>query len=729
MAKTETQINLKINKGTYEKIQENLNSIQDNELILTTDKTIPVPTNNDNGKFFKVVNGDYSLKDINGFDVHGSYATVADSTALGNLTKIEGALAYNQADDKIYMCDGTNWSEWSVGGVPYIALSTSTNLNNSGATISLNADQKAELHKMVSKNDGMILLTYTQTSVLYVYRYSRYNSSSDTIYFGYFEGTGKKLADASTNKSGGEYSTITFSQRVSLQDSQLVPSGSWSYNTSSDNRYPSCKAVYDFVNQQTKYKVVNDYSALPTSNLEKGMLVYCKTADANDHDAGFYFYNGSSWEHKFVFNEEIVRNNNANFDPTQTYTLDIRDDDFFNLVYGGTLVSNFNDGVVAIKPNFVKTGAYTFNASSVIVYNNTQYIATINIDLSESDPNSTLSFSEISGGGGSASESFTKFKLHIQHSVTVSDPQEIGPDKNDTYNDYLTYIIPNSKQEYILTMANELLQSSYTSIDQLFTFINTAITSSGSTDATLIGLYCLMAKVLSNVCITRIEGEYQYRDNYDVDITTQEKYFYTIETNGVNYIYCYGDVNIGSTPEYPLYIQYTVDKIFQVEYEPYSFGGGGSGTSEKYYKWELSATVSDFAGAKNKLVATISEAQMQEVYSAINTAMSTNISTPAEIITIYNSIKNDDLSGNLLYFGLCGSLFANVCQFSMESGKPTYMKEADNGYNMYPSVTNPATYNVYTNGSAWFVTKLSDVTLSNCCISFDANSTLTITEV
>jgi len=62
MAKTETQVkNLKINQGTYADILTNLSSIGENELIITDDKNIPIPTSNDNGKVVGVVDGDFSL--------------------------------------------------------------------------------------------------------------------------------------------------------------------------------------------------------------------------------------------------------------------------------------------------------------------------------------------------------------------------------------------------------------------------------------------------------------------------------------------------------------------------------------------------------------------------------------------------------------------------------------------------------------------------------------------
>jgi len=65
MAKTETNVtNLKINRGTYANIQANISSIGENELIITTDKNIPVPTQQDVDKIVRVDNtGEYDLDD------------------------------------------------------------------------------------------------------------------------------------------------------------------------------------------------------------------------------------------------------------------------------------------------------------------------------------------------------------------------------------------------------------------------------------------------------------------------------------------------------------------------------------------------------------------------------------------------------------------------------------------------------------------------------------------
>ena len=85
MAKTETNVStLKINRGTYAKVQENLSSITENELIITSDKNVPIPTTNDVGKA-PIVNasGEYELGNA-GTNV------VANPTLAGTETALTG---------------------------------------------------------------------------------------------------------------------------------------------------------------------------------------------------------------------------------------------------------------------------------------------------------------------------------------------------------------------------------------------------------------------------------------------------------------------------------------------------------------------------------------------------------------------------------------------------------------------------------------------------------------
>ena len=101
MAKTETTVNnLKINRGTYANIQANLSSISENELIITTDKNMPVPTASDAGKVISVdSNGEYTLQPTSpsgvtsvgiinggGLTVSGSPITSSGSITVGHAT-------------------------------------------------------------------------------------------------------------------------------------------------------------------------------------------------------------------------------------------------------------------------------------------------------------------------------------------------------------------------------------------------------------------------------------------------------------------------------------------------------------------------------------------------------------------------------------------------------------------------------------------------------------------
>lgn len=110
MAKTETAVsNLKINRGTLANIEANLSSIGENELIITTDKNIPVPAVADSGKVVKVnASGEYELGNVSSV----SYLTTAPSAdntsgqlAFVVLSDDTGITKYN---GYIYLITGSN---------------------------------------------------------------------------------------------------------------------------------------------------------------------------------------------------------------------------------------------------------------------------------------------------------------------------------------------------------------------------------------------------------------------------------------------------------------------------------------------------------------------------------------------------------------------------------------------------------------------------------------------
>lgn len=504
--------------------------------------------------------------------------------------------------------------------------------------------------------------------------------------------------------------------------------------------------LLDAKNIKGSYVVVADYSELanlPSACVVEGTLVYCQS-DYSIYGAGFYQYNGSIWEKTAINKDDkvptiIIDSTNAfsNLDVTQTYTWSNSSVNtaFTNLPLNKINVAplifiaftNYSFGfnyITGLSNTTIITGSGHNYATQIFELNDKQYIATLDITVGSSSNNLTLSFSEIEGDGGSqASEQFTKIKLHTTTTQTWSDPNNVSPDITETLTEYFTYIIPKSNDIFIVGYANALLSENFTSLDELFTYLNTAITSSGSTDGTMVMLYRMMCEILSHYTPYKIELNYDYKDEYSTPVENITDYAMVVQLDNAElkaYIGFNNSTGQGSS------VGFLPDKIYQIEYSDYSFGGDNT-TTEKMYEWELVCSVNSSAYTR-KLKATISETQMQEVYTEINDVMSTSISTPAEIISIYDTIKADNLYASP-YFDLLCSLFANLCQFSMNNGGATYIKDEESNQELYPTVSTPnMVYTFYISNINWFLDELTEVTISNMSISFDANSVLTITE-
>ena len=129
MAKTETNVStLKINRGTYAKVQENLSSITENELIITSDKNVPIPTTNDNGKAVVVnASGEYELGNagMSQADADARYLKLAGGTMTGDLTiGANKAIRNNDGNIALYSSYGM-----TTIGNSYEAVSLNTSSN------------------------------------------------------------------------------------------------------------------------------------------------------------------------------------------------------------------------------------------------------------------------------------------------------------------------------------------------------------------------------------------------------------------------------------------------------------------------------------------------------------------------------------------------------------------------------------------------------------------------
>ena len=257
-----------------------------------------------------------------------------------------------------------------------------------------------------------------------------------------------------------------------------------------------------------------------------------------------------------------------------------------------TQVFNFSVAGVLISQNeqAIRISGYplvTLNSSSLdsVIYN----------DFTESDI--ATNFSDvvepiITGGGSSGegtqpTEEFRRFKLHTSEIKVWTDPQEVGEDITETLHQHYTFIIPKKYDEQLLGYANELLQESFTSIDELFTYLNTAITSSGSDAALMVIMYKQMITTLSKLTPFKIELNYDYKDSYELPV---EEYFNNALTIQLDTMTLKAYAEFNPSTGVANAIEFLPDKIYQVEYEDYNFGGsssGGSSTSGSGKLYEL----------------------------------------------------------------------------------------------------------------------------------------------
>jgi len=125
MSSTTTNVStLKINRGTYSTINSNLASIGENELIITTDKNVPVPQVADSGKVVKVnASGEYEL----------ASATDVDTWRAIKVDGVE-KLASN-SNTALDLVAGTNITLTESSGAVTIAASGGTPTSISNSTI------------------------------------------------------------------------------------------------------------------------------------------------------------------------------------------------------------------------------------------------------------------------------------------------------------------------------------------------------------------------------------------------------------------------------------------------------------------------------------------------------------------------------------------------------------------------------------------------------------------
>lgn len=266
MAKTETNVStLKINRGTYDKIQENLSSITENELIITSDKNVPIPTTSDNGKAVVVnASGEYELGNagMSQSDADARYLQLSGGQMTGAIKNSGNKVLLDYDTQTSTMILGNSYSGAEIRtdsglNIKHVQANTIYDMLDSGNTqanptlsggeatlssLKLNGTNYAvggtPLHTY-AENSNYTGTLYTQIKdditnkrdMIISGRYYRYAETENTIYHNYvsiaYDGAGKyvtyyylTITDNTTSMAVGSSNTITNYQDYNLSGDQ-----------------------------------------------------------------------------------------------------------------------------------------------------------------------------------------------------------------------------------------------------------------------------------------------------------------------------------------------------------------------------------------------------------------------------------------------------------------------------------------------------------------------------
>lgn len=146
----------------------------------------------------------------------------------------------------------------------------------------------------------------------------------------------------------------------------------------------------------------------------------------------------------------------------------------------------------------------------------------------------------------------------------------------------------------------------------------------------------------------------------------------------------------------------------------------GSSASESYYKIELD----DYNVAntvEEKLILMLETSDFNDILTEINNQMGTNLQSPQDLITFYNSVK-----GNTDYYGSCCLLFATMCELCIRNNTNAVFVDYDlSAYNKITTAINDPIPTVKSDG----MLVIGGVSIDdNTSITFTSASRLSIVE-
>lgn len=209
------------------------------------------------------------------------------------------------------------------------------------------------------------------------------------------------------------------------------------------------------------YIIVNTYSDLPTTDVSVGMLAYVQDISGGDNDSHFFIYKNNFWESIFIENEYAILNTNESF-AIQTYTFDSTVN-FNNILEYQTIVVLFYDTSSPFLA-FSTTGITLPNSgnpvvklTNLIIYENKQYLAVLELRGGTTTNNATLSFQEIEGGGGSGSSDVQLKYYHSSFKLMFDETPQDDPVITEArrYFDFIFNVSPKQAEGMIVYLQEQ----------------------------------------------------------------------------------------------------------------------------------------------------------------------------------------------------------------------------------------------------------------------------------
>lgn len=536
--------------------------------------------------------------------------------------------------------------------------------------------------------------------------------------------------------------------------------------------------LLDAKNVKGTYVVVEEYSDLadlPEACLVEGTLAYVQSDTNYDLNSSLYRYKGNAdWE-KVNFGPNVRTKSLGLINPNEPTTFTVTSEELpYSFLTANApecfLISlalgNINNMFGIYFTNYaVNANRYgvpsTIQYTTLFYYNNTQYLVVLTIDATTplQENNATLSFREIEGGGGGTTQTKTIYEFTLK---TSTDGNAIG---TDNYNEMYVEISEEKYQEYLteLNQIGRATSSSWQDIhtaDEAIAFIRQSFQSlPGAMNSVLIFTFSLLVNYslkenrnpYANLHFD-VRSNYEPYTSYAVSVTMNSQSL-AAQVRGGDYFLASGNASWFDIDDmYPeTTLQLSSNSTVSYTTRQESTGSGG-GETKKWYNIDLMTNVAEEdtgeidSSYKNHLYASIDEEQMAALIQEINADMSQTLSNYNDLISLYNSLKRNSFASQQeqANFNYLTYLFSKIMKLSVDNGKKTLWEQQYNTneeiaaqfitgawlVKMSSNIIGVPQVKNTKDGGTLFVNNFASTYVSGdlTSISFDANSTLTITE-